>query len=298
MSITLNLLNMTQADDTVEVYRATEPLDLDALPDVHDTFSSGVTEYVDNDTELNTRYWYVFKSIRGSTSVFSRVYEVWTPPSFTGPGPQNLIGGSYSDAGFFGEVSPSDLITYEDLATQLGLTNGVAQYSDEPWLKFFDRQNILFVMKKPARHTISWNHINAVNAVYGDRIITIGANDYRIRLLKGASSDPAPSGNGHNTPTTQGSEWNRLIYPIHSGIHTNSSNPVLPEMGTWAQYSDADLLVESSHGNGSYNWCQETNAGSTGQRLSRGLYGVSYFTFNSSSNSNAHYGWRACLELV
>ena len=93
------------------------------------------------------------------------------------PGPTKLIGGNLQ-AGFYGEVSTSDFITGDKLARMIGLTAGISQFSNEPWLKFSYMGKTEFIAKKTFRYSVSWNSINAVNAVFGNRTIKVGDNTY------------------------------------------------------------------------------------------------------------------------
>lgn len=125
-------------------------------------------------------------------------YEVSTVRAYEpplGPGPELLIAGTMV-AGFFGEVTSDELLTYEGLATQIGLSAGRSQFNDESlWLKFALNGKVLFVAKKPCRNRISWDHINSVNAVYeGGTQVTAGAHTFDVTLLRGAGSDPNVGG--------------------------------------------------------------------------------------------------------
>ncbi|MCF8012390.1 MAG: hypothetical protein K9L56_14045, partial [Clostridiales bacterium] len=82
------------------------------------------------------------------------------------PGSETLIKGDRK-AGFFGYVSSSELITGDDLALDLGLTAGTSMFSDTQWIKYIFQDEIKFVPVKPFRHSISWNSIYNVGAVYG-----------------------------------------------------------------------------------------------------------------------------------
>jgi hypothetical protein len=82
------------------------------------------------------------------------------------PGPKILQKGN-RDAGFFGFVSAVDLITGDALALDLGLTAGTSMYSDGPWIKYIYQGQIKFAPVKGFRHTIAWNPIYNVGAVYG-----------------------------------------------------------------------------------------------------------------------------------
>ena len=134
---------------------------------------------------------------------------------------------------FIGEVQ---LITGDELASIIGLTAGTSQFSTEPWLHFNDNGRDIYIAKKPFRHTVSWDQLNAIGAVYGSKTVTIDNKLYMVRLLRGTNSDPTTGGtySGYNTTIHQGSEWNRYMYPIHSTTHVSGSNPNTSDMGTLA----------------------------------------------------------------
>ncbi len=200
---------------------------------------------------------------------------------------------------FLGEVAAADFITGNALASAIGLTAGTALNSNEPWLHFEIDGKTLYVAKKIFRHTVSWNHINARGAVFGTATVVIQGKTYKVRLLKGANSDPTPAGAGYDQEKTWGSEWNRLFYPLVPNTAQSAQIPTYPISGEgilfggWANYTDAQLDISNR-----YMWCQETNVDSAGQRVLRGIYGLSYLSFNASSVANSNYGWRPVLELV
>ena len=131
------------------------------------------------------------------------------------PGPQELIGGDMN-AGFFGEVPASELFTASEIASACGISQGTAQFENEPWLKFAIDGKIIYRPRKAIRHSISWNSINTANCVYGGsegKRVTKNGQTYIVRLMKGALTDPGlydASDRG-----AKGSEWNRLMLPIH-----------------------------------------------------------------------------------
>ncbi len=207
---------------------------------------------------------------------------------------QQRLGGGVTP--FLGEMSASELITGNALASTIGLTAGTSQHSNEPWLHFELDGKTLFVAKKSYRHSVSWDHINARGAVFGTRTVTIQGRTYKVRLLTGADTNPTSVAVGYNPIGTEESEWNRLLYNVHNGVHTNTNNTTPP--GEWPLYSDADLLVHYNYGNGSYSWCQETHATNATLRVLRGFSGVTNFTSVTSSGTNAYFGWRPVLELI
>lgn len=223
-----------------------------------------------------------------------------------GVGPRTLIGGNM-EAGFFGEVQTSELISGAALADLIGLTNGTSQFSREPWLKFAYKGRIQYVAKKPFRHSVSWYDINAADAVYGDRIIEIVGKKYKIRLLRGLGEDKKPNPKSvdseYDGDMCWNSEWNKLMLPIHVNAPSNwryHNNVNSPTEDWGVDYNDLDLgcsSVNGINGNGIRSWCQET-----AERLVYAIYRGNIEVNNSSlSNkvfSSSNYGWRPVLELI
>lgn len=211
--------------------------------------------------------------------------------------------GSKVEGMFIREVPASEFITGDVLASQIGLTAGTSQHSDAGWLKFADGVDgkTKYISKKPLRHSISWNHINAVGAVFGSANVSINGGTYKVRLLSGANTNPSTTPNGSfDRPGTHGTEWNRLLYRVSAGPFADMANTLASEgisTGDWAQYTEIDLLPHRKYGNGSYSWCQET--GTTGDtRVGRGYVGVSNSAQSITSDVSAYTGWRPVLELV
>lgn len=238
------------------------------------------------------------KITNNSTQKVLTVNEILWQKRSLGPGPKKLIGGN-SEAGFYGECPASELITGDELARRIGLTRGLSQFSNEPWLKFSYMGKIEFVAKKPFRYAISWDNINAVNAVFGNRTIKIGEHNYKIRLLKGKTEGKQSDSSSCNGNICKGSEWNKLMLPIHVNAPSNWKYPknVNSPTENWnGGYTDADLVTYNK-GNGSISWCQDIGIGGT-YRLARGGDSVSPSNGFSSSWGNKCYGWRPVLELV
>lgn len=215
------------------------------------------------------------------------------------PGPTTLRGGNLQ-AGFYGECPTSEFITGDELASMIGLTAGISQFSSEPWLKFSYMGKIEFVAKKPFRYNISWDNINAANAVFGNRTIKIGEHTYKIRLMKGKTEGKQSDRSSYGGDICKGSEWNKLMLPIHQKAPsrwTYQKNVNSPTANWNVGYTDADLVTHSSNGNGSFSWCQEYGE-STSYRLLRGRSGVSSSFSTDSSYEYTNFGWRPVLELV
>ena len=296
-----------------KIYRSDTPMDIQNMPTPIATLNPNTTEYTDEAVIEGNFYYYRVSAYTTNGEEYSN--EVYAEAIIAiGPGPSTLIAGDMT-AGFFGEVPTSELITGDDLATAIGLTAGTSQFSNEPWLKFALDDNIIYVAKKPYRHTVSWENIYQAGAVYGtgdnglypsggDRLqdakITVDGFSLDVTLLRGTNTDPAIyTSNGYDMDYTHTSEWNRLMYPIHSGIHTDSSNPSSPSVpyAQWATYSDEDLLLHQNLGNGSYSWVQETQNTDTARHFFRGDYGVTRVGSHTATYAVSGFGWRPALRL-
>jgi len=301
------------SEEQHRIYKSDTPMTLGMLPTPIATLGSNITEYIDYDVIEGNTYYYRISAVRGSDEAVSDELMMVAEELNFGPGGQELIAGDMT-AGFFGEVPTSELITGDDLAIQIGLTQGTTQFSNEPWLKFALDGNIIYVAKKAYRHSVSWEHIYQAGAVYGtndngsnpsganriqDANINVDGYSLDVTLLRGANTDPTGTDNaGYDIDYTHTSEWNRLMYPIHSGVHTSINNPSTPSVpyAQWVSYSDEDLLVHNSFGSGSYSWTQETPSTSA-NRLGRGVFGVTRVLLNTATYLNTNNGWRPALRL-
>lgn len=213
------------------------------------------------------------------------------------PGEKNLVVGTM-EQGFFGEVPSSEFITGDALCSELGITEGTSKFINEPWLKFALDGKILFRPKKAIRSHISWEHINEKNCVYGDRIIEINGVKYKVRLMKGALTNPRDDSGGDKG--AKGSEWNRLMLPIHIRAKDKSwKYPAYVEdnIPYWGiDYTDSDLRLSGSS-NGRAVWCRERNEKSD-IRVYRGEDGVSYSHGSIPSSTYSEYGFAPVLEVV
>ncbi len=215
----------------------------------------------DNDHVLDTEFVLQYDNLG---DLINPIEPTPIPDFSNVPGEKEVIAGT-EDYGFFGEVDIEEFIDAEDICDYLGLTAGVPQYSDSPWLKVIDGEKMLLISKKTIRHSISWDDINAVGAVFGTPIV-IDGQKYLVRLL-----------------STE--EWDRFIYPLQVEHYDGADE--------WANYTNADLIIAS--GNGRSTW---TSTPSGSNRIYRGSLGVSISNNFAPSNSDSNYGFRPVLEVL
>lgn len=234
------------------------------------------------------------ETLGGFEMVGVRAYE---PPA--GPGPEVPIAGN-GKAGFFGEVSSEEFITVPELFAAVGLSVGTQINLDTVWLKFILDNRLLFMPKLNIGERVSWNDLYARGLVYGtddfglfpdttpvvqNATVEIQGFQFKVRLLKGADSDPSALSSGYHTEEqAPNAEWSRLIPPI-----TN---------GTWATYS----LSELGMGTGRDFWCQETADGDVTLAVLRGNQPTSAIHFRAKTqrflSATSPRNWRPVLELV
>lgn len=199
-----------------------------------------------------------------------------------------------TDTGYYGVVTASQLFTGAELSTTLGITAGSLQNSETDWLHFYVGKNAacnrdprkrpyeIYIAKKSIRHTIAWEDMNKVGAVYGTRVVTNNGKSLICRLPTGADNDPSGDAN------TNKSEWNALMYRVHTIVPDNQVGD------NWATFSDIDTNVKN--GNGSFSWCQEWYDRDTNDAIVRGNISLDFIQGATSDYTyTSAYGWRPVL---
>lgn len=181
---------------------------------------------------------------------------------------------------FKGVVASTDLITYDALATAVGLVTGTP-YPDADWLKFIDGGKTFYIAKKVARTSVTHTELEALGVVHGETTTVIGGQTYKVRLMTGYTTDPGSTGGG---------EYDQYL----SRVSVNYSGA--PE-DRWGDFEDADIGYSGGTSGGALNLIQEFNDvyGGWGTRGYPGWYGVWY---QSGDATHDGYGWRPVLELV
>lgn len=224
------------------------------------------------------------------------------------PGPSVLKAGT-SQLGYYGTVSSAEMLKGSDPAALIGLTAGTEINPTTDWLKFAYQGKTLFIPKMPQRSGVTWEQIYACGAVYGvdgngrvpanpavnqNKIVTIGADKFRVRLFQGADNDPCPTGQYYvNNPSgTQNSEWTQLMQRVWASDPTASY---------WEKFTDAEM--GRSSGSSSYGvWCQEEHTGwNPNCRVVRNhpaFLGLTTDYINSVGAVNLIEAWWPVFELI
>lgn len=214
----------------------------------------------------------------------------------SGPGSKVISDGDI-ELGYFGVVSSAEVFKSTELIFKTGLSATSLLIENVDWLKFAYKGKFLFIAKHPIKNGISWNHLYEKGLVYGEEgfglsrssgtsqltIVDKGEYVFRVRLIKGASSDPyLYTGTTLSPSETHGSEWNDLLYRVSSrtaGPYTN-----LPK---WDRFSDSELGVNY------YSAVQESHEPNSS--MLRGGSTVEYSTY---SGKGSGYTWRPVLEII
>lgn len=171
MSITLTwgAVNAALAD-SIKVYRATTPIDVNNLPVPLDTIAGSATSYTDTTAVRDTTYYYVVGHVRGSNELLSQVLTMGHYPD-TGPGPQTLIRGDWN-CGYFGFIPTASFLSISQLRSlinnpDLGNTTP-ADGTVTGWHKFIRKGKVLFIPNGVfAAGTCTWWRLYNVGLVYG-----------------------------------------------------------------------------------------------------------------------------------
>ena len=251
-------------------------------------------------------------------------------PSNTGPGPSTLIGGN-SRNGFFGICYPEDFINPAVLNTHFNMNMGnLINGTDNAWLKFIIDGEIIYKSMKAIRANVSYKYLYDKGLVYGDGLMagengadhhhvptnstpttqngeyTHNGNTYSVRLMKGGTKNPIE----YLSPdrSTIGSEWNRLMHPIHQNVLQDTW--LHPEFvyeyvqiwthnlgtGSSGMFTNADLGIGGIFP-GRSHWCQESVDEEPEKRIRRGYQGADSSTTFETNQGSIDCGWSPVLVL-
>lgn len=220
------------------------------------------------------------------------IFDGGTLGGTLGPGSDVAINQVDVNNVYYGTVPAEDLITGTALATMLNFTAGI-EHANTEWFKFGLDGKIIYLPRRPLRHSLDWSQIAAANLVYGQRTVTIGGNRFIVRLIKGDTVDPTPRKDYTSSAHwNDESEWGRTL--------TRLAAPAYGGNGIWGNYNAVDLDVTS--GTAGSTWAQETASADPTKHVVRGSSsaGVAFFATRGDGLTAMllYRSWRPVLELV
>jgi len=187
-----------------------------------------------------------------------------------GPGPQELVAGDLNSAGFFGLCTQEDFFgnTTDNMATpimsSLGISQGTAQFTTDPLLKFIHKGKIKYINQRTIRHSTSWDHIqarlsadNSANSVisgnvFKGAILTINGRKYRVRLMRGWGQVSANT-NGTGAPDYENGPLMTVSFDFGSDGDNGTNWPTNTSPWNAASPNEWTTLILPIHIDGYYN---------------------------------------------
>lgn len=188
------------------------------------------------------------------------------------PGPSDLIAGNI-DAGYYGEVDSSELITGDSLSSSVGISQGNTVTNTPNWIKCSSGGAIIYIAKMPIRNSISWDTLNNAGVVFGTKEITYNDLTYKVRLLRACDQNPGSEGGGELTD-----------------LFTKTID------GSWDNFDALDVVTATAR----WPWAQETITNDSNHRAAYGGDEEGY-VFNDGQDRDRTFSWncwRPVLELI
>lgn len=181
-------------------------------------------------------------------------------------------------------VDPSSFITYQALASLVGLTAGDPINETAPWMQLALNGKLCYIPQQACRTNLSWEQLNNAGLVTG-KVVSIGGKNFTVRLMTGANADPG---------STAGGEWDQLMYSVAAARPASYTGPVM------ANFTEAQLGFDSAvTPTGRANFTKETHSSNSTYCTERGLngtaFGVKEFSYTTKSAISTNFGWRPIL---
>ena len=165
------------------------------------------------------------------------------------------------------------------------------------WHKFIDQNKTLLICDRNLIHSISWNHLNDADFIFGKEIELDGTL-YKCRVLTGGSARRGDDFAGGQLPN----EWDRYVMngaDVGEPHFAYAPTPV-PEDYPGSSVATNQTAWARAH-NQAWNWisvrswCQETSGS---YRVFRGYYSARFWSSYVPTHSYSGNGWRPVLELL
>lgn len=221
------------------------------------------------------------------------------------PGPKTLIAGDM-DAGFFGEVSPEELIDGISLASLAAYSKALPINNDSHWFKFILDGEILFQSKYPLRAQSSTAQGPRTVYPIPNRKVIIDGVEYNLTVLN--RLNPAFTCNKDVKPSDQmyqGSEWERIMLPMFAQSADQSwsnTKHLSGDVPNWGMYTPEDLRMDVGDKGNHIIFREICDRGAWGERLSPTAKGpwpeVGEWVTVTSRERWGTYGWYPVLRVM
>lgn len=198
-----------------------------------------------------------------------------------------------------GIVPSAEFVTDAQISSLAGITaGGATTIINAGWIHYqFEDGTEFYIAKCPIRRSVSWNALNTAGCVFGSKIVTIAERRFKVRLLKGFTTDPITDPTvEQDAVAVKDTEWGRFILPV--SLHKTGDYP------NYANFTNAQLGINVGANNGAASLVQETRNFYPDQAKTRGQYGTEVLATcyqagnRTKTQSNAATGWRPVLELI
>lgn len=300
---------------TVNIYRGTAPLDRANLSGALVSLTAGETTWTDNTALRGTTYYYVFETISDTDRTVSPNYQIVTVPR-RGAGPNTLKAGDYN-YGYFGSIASASFININALRTALNFLSGTVQNVSPKWHKFARNGKVMYIPEQAPVLGVSYQQLYNAGLVFGSNDngpynagganvnqnaqITIGADTYRVRLMRGYNDDYnvfPPTTNVAEPAETFTCEYDDFMYPISVWVPAaqrmaNQANVSLAGQGFGGTITNYGILVQEKCTSGASTivLCRGSGITATRDGLTRRMV-----TPNAQTATNPI--WWPVLELI
>lgn len=313
-----NQLNWTNPNGataiTTNIYRDVVPINRASLGTPIVSLTAQETSYKDTGVTRGTTYYYVFETISASDRTVSQNYQIVATPR-RGPGSNTLQVGDYN-YGYFGWLYSANFINITALRAAINFQTGTTLVVSPKWHKYARNGKVIYVPEQLIANNVSWTSLYNAGLVFGSNDngpynagsnvnqnmqVTIGADVFRVRLMRGYNDDYStfpPTTNIAEPTNAFTCEYDDFIYPLNILVPavqriSNRANLTPAQMGFSASASNYGILMQEK--------C--TNAASTvpfvrGSGVTATRDGITRTMINANSLINANPGWWPVLELI
>lgn len=185
-------------------------------------------------------------------------------------------------------LSSDDFTTASGLASLVGLSAGTVMNNTTDWLRITDTLlgTSTIIPKLPIRYSVSKANILTATPDNGSKIVTIAGEQYRVRLMTGATVNPTPEPYANRA----GGEFNSIFYRVCSGRPANWTGEKL------AEFTPVELGFLQTHGWGTI--VREVNGPRAIYRGSQTVWNGIAATGTSGAGASTAYAWRPILIKV